>query len=142
MPPKPKKLKKAYQQTYEETFKIEDKLTYRDINILTQITNNQYYFYKTDELNLQYLGVDFLAIPVKSPIDTEKYIFIDRKTSEKYKKREWLTFELYFQYPKNEKMESWSLSEPYMNIDRFMIVFIDEEQAISIHKEDVIYMYI
>lgn len=127
-----------YQQSYQETEEIERKTLQRDINILNQICKNKYYFYKADQKNLQVEGVDFIGIPKDNPLDTDKYIFIDRKTSNKHNKREWLIFELYFQYEEEEKKESWSLHRPYLNANRFLVVFIDKEQAISIAKVNMI----
>lgn len=127
-----------YQQTYEETFEIEKENFKRDIDILNQISSNKYIFFEAEDKELQYLGVDFLGIPKDNPIDTNKYIFIDRKTSNKYDKREFIVFELYYQYGDGAKKESWSLKEPYTNLNKFIIVFIDKEQVISISKRNII----
>ena len=127
-----------YKQTYKETFSIEKQNLSRDINILTQISENEYIFLEAKEKELQYEGVDFIGINKKEPINLEKYIFIDRKTSNKYAKREWFIFELYYQYEGGEKQKSWSLKRPYVNLDKFMIVFIDREQVVSIHKDKMI----
>ena len=127
-----------YQQTYKETFEIEKENLKRDIFILNQISKNKYIFFGAEDKELQYQGVDFLGIPKDNPIDTNKYIFIDRKTSNKYDKREFIVFELYYQYGNKAKKESWSLKEPYTNLNKFMIVFIDREQVISIGKKEMI----
>ena len=79
-----------YQQTYEETFEIEKNNLKRDIDILNQVSNNKYIFLQAEDEELQFEGVDFLGIPKDAPIDTNKYIFIDRKTSNKYDKREFI----------------------------------------------------
>lgn len=127
-----------YQQTYEETFEIEKENLKRDIFILNQISKNKYIFLEAEDKELQFEGVDFLGIPKDNPIDTSKYIFIDRKTSNKYDKREFIVFELYYQYGDGAKKESWSLKEPYINLDKFLVVFIDREQVISISKKEMI----
>ena len=127
-----------YAQTYEETFEIERENLKRDIDILNQISNNKYIFFEAEALELQYEGVDFLGIPKDAPIDTSKYIFIDRKTSNKYDKREFIVFELYSQYGTGSRYKSWSLKEPSINLDKFLIVFIDREQVISISKRNMI----
>ena len=127
-----------YQQTYEETFEIEKANLKRDIDILNQVSNNKYIFLQAEDEELQFEGVDFLGIPKDAPIDTNKYIFIDRKTSNKYDKREFIVFELYSQYGNGAKYKSWSLKEPYINLDRFLVVFIDREQVITISKKEMI----
>ena len=127
-----------YQQTYEETFEIEKNNLKRDIDILNQVSNNKYIFLQAEDEELQFEGVDFLGIPKDAPIDTNKYIFIDRKTSNKYDKREFIVFELYSQYGNGAKYKSWSLKEPYINLDRFLVVFIDREQVITIRKKEMI----
>ena len=126
-----------YQQTYEETFEIEKENLKRDINILNQVSSNKYIFYEAKDIELQYEGVDFIGIPKDAPVDTYKYIFIDRKTSNKYDKREFITFELYYQYGNGDKKESWSLKAPNGE-NLFLIVFIDREQIISISKRNMI----
>ena len=83
-----------YQQTYEETFEIEKENLKRDIDILNQISDNKYIFFEAEALELQYEGVDFIGIPKDAPVNTYKYIFVDRKTSNKYDKREFITIEL------------------------------------------------
>ena len=83
-----------FTQTYEQTFEIEKENLRRDIDILNQISNNKYIFFEAEALELQYEGVDFLGIPKDAPVDVFKYIFIDRKTSNKYDKREFIIFEL------------------------------------------------
>ena len=128
-----------YQQTYEETFEIEKNNLKRDIDILNQVSNNKYIFLQAEDEELQFEGVDFLGIPKDAPIDTNKYIFIDRKTSNKYDKREFIVFELYSQYGNGAKYKSWSLKEPYINLDRFLVVFIDREQVITISKKEMIF---
>ena len=127
-----------YQQTYEETFEIEKANLKRDIDILNQVSNNKYIFLQAEDEELQFEGVDFLGIPKDAPIDTNKYIFIDRKTSNKYDKREFIVFELYSQYGNGAKYKSWILKEPYINLDRFLVVFIDREQVITIRKKEMI----
>lgn len=126
-----------YQQTYEETFEIEKANLKRDIDILNQISNNKYKFFEADNIELQYEGVDFLGIPKDAPVDVLKYIFIDRKTSNKYDKRKFIVFELYSQYGDGDKKESWSLKAPNSE-NLFLIVFIDREQVISISKRNMI----
>lgn len=127
-----------YQQTYEETFEIEKENLKRDIDILNQVSNNKYIFLEAEDKELQFEGVDFLGIPKYAPIDTSKYIFIDRKTSNKYDKRDFIVFELYYQYGDGAKYKSWSLKEPSINLDKFLIVFIDREQVITISKKEMI----
>ena len=127
-----------YQQTYEETFKIEKENLKRDIDILNQISDNKYKFFEADNIELQYEGVDFLGIPKDAPLDVLKYIFIDRKTSSKYDKRKFITFELYYQYGDGDKIESWSLKAPNNKENPFLIVFIDKEQVISVSKRNMI----
>lgn len=126
-----------YQQTYEETFEIEKENLKRDIFILNQISKNKYIFFEAEDKELQFEGVDFIGIPKDAPVDTQKYIFIDRKTSNKYDKRQKIIFELYYQYGDGKKYESWSLKAPNSK-NTFMIVFIDREQVISIGKRDII----
>ena len=126
-----------YQQTYEETFEIEKENFKRDIDILNQISDNKYKFFEADNIELQYEGVDFLGIPKDAPVDVLKYIFIDRKTSNKYNKRDFITFELYYQYGDGDKKESWSLKAPNSE-NLFLIVFIDREQVISVSKRNMI----
>ena len=126
-----------FTQTYEQTFEIERMNKDRDIYILNQISNNKYIFFEAEAIELQYEGVDFLGIPKDAPVDTYKYIFIDRKTSNKYDKREFITFELYYQYGNGDKKESWSLKAPNGE-NVFLIVFIDREQVISISKRNMI----
>ena len=126
-----------YQQTYEETFEIEKENLRRDIDILNQVSNNKYIFLEAEDKELQFEGVDFIGIPKDAPVDTFKYIFIDRKTSNKYDKREFITFELYFQYGNGAKKESWSLKAPNSN-NVFLVVFIDREQVITISKKEMI----
>ena len=126
-----------YQQTYEETFEIEKENLRRDIDILNQVSNNKYIFLEAEDKELQFEGVDFIGIPKDAPVDTFKYIFIDRKTSNKYDKREFITFELYFQYGNGAKQESWSLKAPNSN-NVFLVVFIDREQVITISKKEMI----
>ena len=84
-----------YQQTYEETFEIEKENLKRDIYILNQVSNNKYIFLEAEDKELQFEGVDFIGIPKDAPVDTYKYIFIDRKTSNKYDSRKSIIFELY-----------------------------------------------
>lgn len=127
-----------YQQTYEETFEIEEENLKRDIDILNQISDNKYKFFEADNIELQYEGVDFLGIPKDAPLDVWKYIFIDRKTSNKYDKRKFITFELYYQYGDGDKKESWSLKVPNNKENPFLIVFIDREQVISVSKRNMI----
>ena len=127
-----------YQQTYEETFEIEKENFKRDIDILNQISDNKYKFFEADNIELQYEGVDFLGIPKDAPVDVLKYIFIDRKTSNKYDKRDFITFELYYQYGDGDKKESWSLKVPNNKENPFLIVFIDREQVISVSKKNMI----
>lgn len=126
-----------YQQTYEETFEIEKRNRDRDYNIINQISDNKYIFYEAEALELQYEGVDFIGIPKDAPVDVLKYIFIDRKTSNKYDKRKFIVFELYSQYGDGDKKESWSLKAPNSE-NLFLIVFIDREQVISISKRNMI----
>lgn len=126
-----------YQQTYEETFKIEKDNLERDIFILNQISENKYIFFEAEDKELQFEGVDFIGIPKDAPVDTQKYIFIDRKTSNKYDKREFIVFELYYQYGDGAKKESWSFKSPNSK-NLFIIVFIDREQVISIGKKEMI----
>lgn len=126
-----------YQQTYEETFEIEKRNRDRDYNIINQISDNKYIFYEAEALELQYEGVDFIGIPKDAPVDVLKYIFIDRKTSNKYDKRKFIVFELYSQYGDGDKKESWSLKTPNSE-NLFLIVFIDREQVISISKRNMI----
>ena len=126
-----------YQQTYKETFEIEKENRNRDIDIINQISGNKYIFFEAEALELQYEGVDFIGIPKDAPVDTCKYIFIDRKTSNKYDKREFIVFELYYQYGDGAKKESWSLKAPNSE-NLFLIVFIDREQVISISKRNMI----
>ena len=92
-----------YQQTYEETFEIEKENLKRDIDILSQVSNNKFIFLEAEDKELQFEGVDFIGIPKDAPVDTFKYIFIDRKTSNKYDKREFIIFELYYQYEDEAK---------------------------------------
>ena len=127
-----------YQQTYEETFEIEKENFKRDVDILNQISDNKYKFFEADNIELQYEGVDFLGIPKDAPVDVLKYIFIDRKTSNKYDKRDFITFELYYQYGDGDKKESWSLKVPNNKENPFLIVFIDREQVISVSKRNMI----
>lgn len=127
-----------YQQTYEETFEIEKENLKRDIDILNQVSNNKYIFLEAEDKELQFEGVDFIGIPKDAPIDTSKYIFIDRKTSNKYDKREFIVFELYSQYGTGSRYKSWSLKEPSINLDKFLVVFIDREQVITISKKEMI----
>lgn len=126
-----------YAQTYEETFEIERENLKRDIDILNQISDNKYIFFEAEALELQYEGVDFIGIPKDAPVNTYKYIFVDRKTSNKYDKREFITFELYYQYGDGDKKESWSLKAPNSE-NLFLIVFIDREQVISVSKRNMI----
>ena len=126
-----------YQQTYEETFEIEKENLRRDIDIINQISNNKYIFYEAEALELQYEGVDFIGIPKGAPVDVLKYIFIDRKTSNKYDKRDFIIFELYYQYGDGAKKESWSLKAPNSK-NTFLVVFIDREQVITISKKEMI----
>lgn len=127
-----------YQQTYEETFEIEKRNRDRDYNIINQISDNKYIFYEAEALELQYEGVDFIGIPRDASVDVSKYIFIDRKTSNKYDKRDFITFELYYQYGDGDKKESWSLKVPNNKENPFLIVFIDREQVISVSKRNMI----
>lgn len=127
-----------YQQTYKETFEIEKENFKRDVDILNQISDNKYKFFEADNIELQYEGVDFLGIPKDAPLDVWKYIFIDRKTSNKYDKRKFITFELYYQYGDGDKKESWSLKVPNNKENPFLIVFIDREQVISVSKRNMI----
>ena len=127
----------CFQQTYEETFEIEKENLKRDIDILNQVSNNKFIFLEAEDKELQFEGVDFIGIPKDAPVDTFKYIFIDRKTSNKYDKREFITFELYYQYGDGAKKESWSLKAPNGE-NVFLIVFIDREQVISISKRNMI----
>lgn len=127
-----------YQQTYKETFEIEKENRNRDIDIINQISGNKYIFFEAEALELQYEGVDFIGIPKDAPVDTCKYIFIDRKTSNKYDKREFIVFELYYQYGDGDKKESWSLKVPNNKENPFLIVFIDREQVISVSKRNMI----
>ena len=127
-----------YQQTYKETFEIEKENRNRDIDIINQISGNKYIFFEAEALELQYEGVDFIGIPKDAPVDTCKYIFIDRKTSNKYDKREFIVFELYYQYGDGDKKESWSLKVPNNKENPFLIVFIDREQVISVSKKEMI----
>ena len=126
-----------FTQTYEETFEIEKENLKRDIDILNQISNNKYIFFEAEALELQYEGVDFIGIPKDAPVDVSQYIFIDRKTSNKYDKREFIIFELYYEYEGSSKKESWSLKSPNGE-NVFLIVFIDREQVISISKRNMI----
>ena len=126
-----------FTQTYEETFEIEKENLKRDIDILNQISNNKYIFFEAEALELQYEGVDFLGIPKDAPVDVSQYIFIDRKTSNKYDKREFIIFELYYEYEGSSKKESWSLKAPNGE-NVFLIVFIDREQVISVSKRNMI----
>ena len=126
-----------YQQTYEETFEIEKENLKRDIFILNQVSNNKYIFLEAEDKELQFEGVDFLGIPKDAPIDTSKYIFIDRKTSNRYDKRDFIIFELYYQYGDGAKKESWSLKAPNSK-NTFLVVFIDREQVITISKKEMI----
>ena len=126
-----------YQQTYEETFEIEKENLKRDIYILNQVSNNKYIFLEAEDKELQFEGVDFIGIPKEAPVDTYKYIFIDRKTSNKYDKRDFIIFELYYQYEDGAKKESWSLKAPNSE-NLFLIVFIDREQVISVSKRNMI----
>lgn len=126
-----------YQQTYEETFEIEKENLRRDIDILNQVSNNKYIFLEAEDKELQYEGVDFIGIPKDAPVDVLKYIFIDRKTSNKYDKRDFIIFELYYQYGDGAKKESWSLKAPNSK-NTFLVVFIDREQVITISKKEMI----
>lgn len=126
-----------YQQTYEETFEIEKANLKRDIFILNQVSNNKYIFLEAEDKELQFEGVDFIGIPKDAPVDTYKYIFIDRKTSNKYDKRDFIIFELYYQYEDGAKKESWSLKAPNSK-NTFLVVFIDREQVITISKKEMI----
>ena len=126
-----------YQQTYEETFEIEKENLKRDIYILNQVSNNKYIFLEAEDKELQFKGVDFIGIPKEAPVDTYKYIFIDRKTSNKYDKRDFIIFELYYQYGDGAKKESWSLKAPNSK-NTFLVVFIDREQVITISKKEMI----
>ena len=126
-----------YQQTYEETFEIEKENLKRDIYILNQVSNNKYIFLEAEDKELQFEGVDFIGIPKDAPVDTFKYIFIDRKTSNKYDKRDFIIFELYYQYGDGAKKESWSLKSPNSK-NLFLVVFIDREQVITISKKEMI----
>ena len=127
----------CFQQTYEETFEIEKENLRRDKGILNQVSNNKYIFLEAEDKELQFEGVDFIGIPKDAPVDVFKYIFIDRKTSNKYDKREFITFELYYQYGDKAKKESWSLKAPNSN-NVFLVVFIDREQVITISKREMI----
>ena len=127
----------CFQQTYEETFEIEKENLRRDIDILNQVSNNKYIFLEAEDKELQFEGVDFIGIPKDAPVDVLKYIFIDRKTSNKYDKREFIIFELYYQYEDEAKKESWSLKAPNSN-NVFLVVFIDREQVITISKKEMI----
>lgn len=127
-----------YQQTYEETFEIEKENFKRDVDILNQISDNKYKFFEADNIELQYEGVDFLGIPKDAPLDVWKYIFIDRKTSNKYDKRKSIIFELYYQRGDGDKKESWSLKAPNNKENTFLIVFIDREQVVSVSKRNMI----
>ena len=120
-----------FTQTYEQTFEIERMNKDRDIYILNQISNNKYIFFEAEAIELQYEGVDFIGIPKDAPVDVAQYIFIDRKTSNKYDKREFIIFELYYEYEGSSKKESWSLKAPNGE-NVFLIVFIVREQVISI----------
>ena len=126
-----------FTQTYEQTFEIEKENLKRDIDILNQISNNKYIFFESEALDLQYEGVDFIGIPKDAPVDTIKYIFIDRKTSNRYDKRDFIIFELYYQYGDGAKKESWSLKAPNSK-NTFLVVFIDREQVITISKKEMI----
>ena len=126
-----------FTQTYEQTFEIERMNKDRDIYILNQISNNKYIFFEAEAIELQYEGVDFIGIPKDAPVDVAQYIFIDRKTSNKYDKREFITFELYYQYGNGAKKESWSLKAPNSK-NTFLVVFIDREQVITISKKEMI----
>ena len=126
-----------FTQTYEETFEIEKENLKRDIDILNQVSNNKYIFLEAEDKELQFEGVDFIGIPKDAPVDTYKYIFIDRKTSNKYDKRDFITFELYYQYGDIAKKESWSLKAPNSK-NTFLVVFIDREQVITISKKEMI----
>ena len=128
----------CFQQTYEETFEIEKENLKRDIDILSQVSNNKFIFLEAEDKELQFEGVDFIGIPKDAPVDTFKYIFIDRKTSNKYDKREFIIFELYYQYEDEAKKESWSLKAPNNNNNVFLVVFIDREQVITISKKEMI----
>lgn len=127
-----------YQQTYEETFEIEKRNRDRDYNIINQISDNKYIFYEAEALELQYEGVDFIGIPRDASVDVSKYIFIDRKTSNKYDKRKSIIFELYYQRGDGDKKESWSLKAPNNKENTFLIVFIDREQVVSVSKRNMI----
>ena len=126
-----------FTQTYEQTFEIERMNKDRDIYILNQISNNKYIFFEAEAIELQYEGVDFIGIPKDAPVDVLKYIFIDRKTSNKYDKRDFIIFELYYQYEDGAKKESWSLKAPNSK-NTFLVVFIDREQVITISKKEMI----
>ena len=128
----------CFQQTYEETFEIEKENLKRDIDILNQVSSNKYIFLEAEDKELQFEGVDFIGIPKDAPVDIYKYIFIDRKTSNKYDKREFIIFELYYQYEDEAKKESWSLKAPNNNNNVFLVVFIDREQVITISKKEMI----
>ena len=128
----------CFQQTYEETFEIEKENLKRDIDILNQVSNNKFIFLEAEDKELQFEGVDFIGIPKDAPVDIYKYIFIDRKTSNKYDKREFIIFELYYQYEDEAKKESWSLKAPNNNNNVFLVVFIDREQVITISKKEMI----
>lgn len=126
-----------YQQTYKETNRIESGNQERDLKILNSICCNRYRFIKAEFIELQYNGVDYIGFLESNPLDVERYIFLDIKTSSKYKKRESFIFELY--YKKNDsKYKSWSLQEPQNNNNPFLIAFLDEEQAVTINKRIMI----
>lgn len=117
--------------------RIESKNQERDLNTLNSISNNKYRFVKMDLLELQYKGVDYIGFPKVNPLDTINYLYIDIKTSNKYKKRNYFIFELY--YKKNDsKHKSWSLQEPNNKINPFMIAFLDSEQAVTIDRRRMI----
>ena len=117
--------------------RIESENQERDLNTLNSISNNKYRFVKMDLLELQYKGVDYIGFPKVNPLDTINYLYIDIKTSSKYKKRDCFIFELY--YKKNDsKHKSWSLQEPNNKINPFMIAFLDSEQAVTIDRRRMI----
>ncbi|MFR1812448.1 MAG: hypothetical protein ACLSWP_12925 [Terrisporobacter sp.] len=129
-----------YQQNYQETFEIESKNKPRDINILNQIFKNRYRIFPTEDELFQYNDCDMVARSLEKPFDTRYTYYIDRKTSKK-KAREWFIFEPYIQYPPKEKFKSWSLHIPAGGstiLDKFLIAFLDEEQAVIVRRDKMI----
>jgi hypothetical protein len=126
-----------YQQTYEETFEIEEDTLERDVNILNQISRYRYDFQPVDILSLQYEGADFIGVLRDDALNPEEVIYVDRKTSKK-KKREWFHFELYYKNENGTKKESWSLKAPYRDLEKFLIAFMDENQVVTMSKKNMI----